>query len=81
MKNLDKNKISELENTIKSNENRISELENMMFYGKNKSSTEIPDSNEVDEQALELQETESEQFEEQGLIEHMKEQRKHQTFN
>ena len=67
-KNLDQNKISELENTIKLNENRISELENMMFYGKNKSSTEIPDSNEVDEQALELQETESEQFEEQGLI-------------
>ena len=67
-KNLDQNKISELENTIKLNENRISELENMMFYGKNKSSTEIPDSNEVDEQALELQETESEQFEEQGLV-------------
>lgn len=62
------NKISELENTIKLNENRISELENTMLYGKNKSSIEIPDSNEVDEQALELQETESEQFEEQGLV-------------
>ena len=61
-------KISELQNTIKSNENRISVLENEMLYGKNKSSTEIPDLNETDEQALELQETESEQFEEQGLI-------------
>ena len=68
MKNLDKNKISELEDTIKSNENRISELENTIMYGKNKSSVEIPDLNETDEQALELQETESEQFEEQGLI-------------
>lgn len=67
-KNLDQNKISELENTIKLNENRISELKSTILYGKNKSSIEIPDSNEVDEQALELQETESEQFEEQGLV-------------
>ena len=61
-------KISELENKIKINENKISELENSIISEENESSTEIPDLSETDEQALEFQETESEQFEEQGLV-------------
>lgn len=66
--NSKQNKISELENKIKINENKISELENSIISEENESSTEIPDLSETDEQALEFQETESEQFEEQGLV-------------
>ena len=65
---INENKISELENKIKSKENKILELENTIISDKNKSSAQIPDISETDEQTLEFQETESEKFEEQGLV-------------
>ena len=48
--------------------NKISEAINTVVDEINKSSTEIPNLTETDEQSLEVQETESEGFEEQGII-------------
>ena len=48
--------------------NKISEAISTVVDEINKSSTEIPNLTETDEQSLEVQETESEGFEEQGLI-------------
>ena len=48
--------------------NKISEAINTVIDEINKSSTEIPNLTETDEQALEVQETEAEGFEEQGLV-------------
>ena len=48
--------------------NKISEAINTVVDEINKSSTEIPNLTETDEQSLEVQETESEGFEEQGLV-------------
>lgn len=48
--------------------NKISEAINTVVDEINKSSTEIPILTETDEQSLEVQETESEGFEEQGII-------------
>lgn len=48
--------------------NKISEAIDVVMDEINKSSTEIPKLTETDEQTLEVQETESEGFEEQGLI-------------
>lgn len=45
-----------------------SAVNEILNYIDNKSSTEIPNLTETDEQSLEVQETESEGFEEQGLI-------------
>ena len=59
--------ISKNKNTEKKEENKVIE-ENIAMSDKNKSSTEIPNLTEIDEQTLEVQETESEQFEEQGII-------------
>ena len=47
--------------------NKISEAINTVVDEINKSSTEIPNLTETDEQSLEVQETESEGFEEQGI--------------
>ena len=48
--------------------NKISEAISTVVDEINKSSTEIPNLTETDEQSLEVQETESEGFEEQGII-------------
>lgn len=48
--------------------NKISEAINTVIDEINKSSTEIPNLTETDEQSLEVQETESEGFEEQGIV-------------
>ena len=48
--------------------NKISEAINTVVDEINKSSTEIPSLTETDEQSLEVQETESEGFEEQGIV-------------
>nr|DAX03311.1 MAG TPA: peptidase [Bacteriophage sp.] len=48
--------------------NKISEAINTVIDEINKSSTEIPSLTETDEQSLEVQETESEGFEEQGIV-------------
>ena len=48
--------------------NKISEAINTVVDEINKSSTEIPNLTETDEQSLEVQETESEGFEEQGIV-------------
>ena len=48
--------------------NKISEAINTVVDEINKSSTEIPQLTENDEQSLEVQETESEGFEEQGIV-------------
>ena len=48
--------------------NKISEAISTVVDEINKSSTEIPNLTETDEQSLEVQETESEGFEEQGLV-------------
>ncbi len=48
--------------------NKISEAISTVIDEINKSSTEIPNLTEIDEQSLEVQETESEGFEEQGEI-------------
>lgn len=48
--------------------NKISEAIDIIATEINKSSTEIPELTETDEQTLEVQETESEGFEEQGLV-------------
>lgn len=48
--------------------NKISEAIDVVMDEINKSSTEIPELTETDEQTLEVQETESEGFEEQGLV-------------
>ena len=48
--------------------NKISEAISTVVDEINKSSTEIPNLKETDEQSLEVQETESEGFEEQGII-------------
>lgn len=48
--------------------NKISEAINTVVDEINKSSTEIPNLTETDEKSLEVQETESEGFEEQGII-------------
>lgn len=48
--------------------NKISEAIEIVVDEINKSSTEIPELTEADEQSVEVQETESEGFEEQGLI-------------
>lgn len=56
-------------NKNKSNDEIIdSAVNEVLDYIDNKSSTEIPSLTETDEQSLEVQETESEGFEEQGLI-------------
>ena len=56
-------------NKDKSNDEIINSAVNeILNYIDNKSSTEIPNLTETDEQSLEVQETESEGFEEQGLI-------------
>ena len=48
--------------------NKISEAISTVIDEINKSSTEIPNLTETDEQSLEVQETESEGFEEQGIV-------------
>lgn len=48
--------------------NKISEAISTVVDEINKSSTEIPNLTETDEQSLEVQETESEGFEEQGIV-------------
>ncbi len=48
--------------------NKISEAINTVVDEINKSSTEIPSLTETDEQSLEVQETEAEGFEEQGIV-------------
>ena len=48
--------------------NKISEAINTVIDEINKSSTEIPNLTETDEQSLEVQETEAEGFEEQGIV-------------
>ena len=48
--------------------NKISEAINTVIDEINKSSTEIPSLTEADEQSLEVQETEAEGFEEQGIV-------------
>ena len=48
--------------------NKISEAISTVLDEINKSSTEIPNLTETDEQSLEVQETESEGFEEQGIV-------------
>ena len=48
--------------------NKISEAINIVVDEINKSSTEIPNLTETDEQSLEVQETEAEGFEEQGIV-------------
>lgn len=48
--------------------NKISEAIGTVIDEINKSSTEIPNLTETDEQSLEVQETESEGFEEQGIV-------------
>jgi len=48
--------------------NKISEAISTVVDEINKSSTEIPNLTEIDEQSLEVQETESEGFEEQGIV-------------
>jgi len=48
--------------------NKISEAINTVVDEINKSSTEIPNLTETDEQSLEVQETEAEGFEEQGIV-------------
>ena len=48
--------------------NKISEAINTVIDEINKSSTEIPSLTETDEQSLEVQETEAEGFEEQGIV-------------
>ena len=48
--------------------NKISEAIDTVVDEINKSSTEIPNLTETDEQSLEVQETESEGFEEQGIV-------------
>ena len=48
--------------------NKISEAIGTVVDEINKSSTEIPNLTETDEQSLEVQETESEGFEEQGIV-------------
>lgn len=48
--------------------NKISEAIDVVMDEINKSSTEIPELTETDEQTLEVQETEAEGFEEQGLV-------------
>ena len=48
--------------------NKISEAINTVVDEINKSSTEIPNLTEIDEQSLEVQETEAEGFEEQGIV-------------
>ena len=56
-------------NKNKSNDEIIdSAVNEVLDYIDNKSSTEIPSLTETDEQSLEVQETESEGFEEQGII-------------
>lgn len=56
-------------NKDKSNDEIINSAVNeVLDYIDNKSSTEIPSLTETDEQSLEVQETESEGFEEQGLV-------------
>ena len=56
-------------NKDKSNDEIINSAVNeVLDYIDNKSSTEIPSLTETDEQSLEVQETESEGFEEQGII-------------
>ena len=45
-----------------------SAVNEVLDYINNKSSTEIPQLTENDEQSLEVQETESEGFEEQGIV-------------
>ena len=56
-------------NKNKSNDEIIdSAVNEVLDYIDNKSSTEIPSLTETDEQSLEVQETESEGFEEQGIV-------------
>ena len=56
-------------NKDKSNDEIIdSAVNEVLDYIDNKSSTEIPSLTETDEQSLEVQETESEGFEEQGIV-------------
>ena len=56
-------------NKDKSNDEIINSAVNeVLDYIDNKSSTEIPNLTETDEQSLEVQETESEGFEEQGMV-------------
>ncbi len=56
-------------NKDKSNDEIINSAVNeVLDYIDNKSSTEIPSLTETDEQSLEVQETESEGFEEQGIV-------------
>ena len=56
-------------NKNKSNDEIIdSAVNEVLDYIDNKSSTEIPNLTETDEQSLEVQETESEGFEEQGIV-------------
>ena len=56
-------------NKNKSNDEIINSAVNeVLDYIDNKSSTEIPNLTETDEQSLEVQETESEGFEEQGIV-------------
>ena len=56
-------------NKDKSNDEIINSAVNeVLDYIDNKSSTEIPNLTETDEQSLEVQETESEGFEEQGIV-------------
>ena len=56
-------------NKDKSNDEIINSTVNeVLDYIDNKSSTEIPSLTETDEQSLEVQETESEGFEEQGIV-------------
>ena len=59
--------------------NKISEAISTVVDEINKSSTEIPNLTETDEQSLEVQETESEGFEEQGIIAYEGSE-KHQMF-
>ena len=58
----------EYNKTGKVDTNKISEAINTVVDEINKSSTEIPQLTENDEQSLEVQETESEGFEEQGIV-------------
>ena len=63
-----KNKIN-IENEVKEyNESKINEVVDDNIVAENPSTTELPKINENDEQTVEVQETESEKFEEQGEI-------------
>ena len=56
-------------NKDKSNEEIVNNaIEEVKDYVENASTTEIPNLNETDEQSVEVQETESEGFEEQGQV-------------